>query len=139
MVKKTASKKKLLQNLDKVFSNFIRMKYANKDGIAACYTCGKEAHWSQLYCGHFQSRKHRNTRFDVDNCRVQCARCNIFDHGQQFRFGIHLEEERQGLAFDVERRARIRRSMSVQEYIHLARYYDKACKVEQLRIRSSHE
>lgn len=72
---------KLRDKLDKVFSLYIRQKYADDNGNVACYTCGNVKHWKEMQCGHFVSRRHLCTRFDLDNCRVQCVGCNVFNQG----------------------------------------------------------
>lgn len=86
----------LVKNLDSVFSQYIRRKDAIND-IAKCVTCGKKDHWKKLQCGHFQSRRHYSTRWDIDNVAVQCYGCNITNQGQQFLFakylGLHKAEE----------------------------------------------
>lgn len=89
--KKTRSK--LVKEADKVFSEYIRKRYANKLGVTECFTCGKVDHWKKLQCGHFQSRKHYNTRWDEMNCQVQCSRCNVFNYGEQFKFGLYLDKK----------------------------------------------
>jgi hypothetical protein len=40
--------------------------------------------------GHFISRKHYATRFDEDNCQVQCSGCNVFRYGEQYLFSKYL-------------------------------------------------
>ena len=89
---KKLTRSKLIKKLDKVFSLYIRQRYA-KNEIAQCFTCGKKAHWKKLQCGHFQSRKHYSTRWDEINCQVQCAGCNVFKYGEQFIFGKNLDLE----------------------------------------------
>ena len=84
------SRKTVIKKLDKVFSIYIRRRFA-KDDIAECFTCNKKAHWKELQCGHFQSRKHYNTRWDEINCQVQCSGCNVFRCGEQFIFGQRLD------------------------------------------------
>lgn len=79
----------LVKNLDTVFSQYIRLRYA-KDEIAECVTCGKKDHWKKLQCGHFMSRRHYSTRWDENNVGVQCYGCNITSQGQQFLFAKHL-------------------------------------------------
>ena len=37
-------RKKLVKKLDTVFSQYIRLRYANNE-IAECVTCGKQDHW----------------------------------------------------------------------------------------------
>ena len=41
--------------------------------------------------GHFQSRKHLTTRWDEENCQVQCVGCNMFKAGEQYKFAINLD------------------------------------------------
>lgn len=89
---KKLSRSKLIKKLDKVFSLYIRLRYA-KNEIAQCFTCGKKDHYKRLQCGHFQSRKHYSTRWDEINCQVQCAGCNVFRYGEQFVFGKNLDME----------------------------------------------
>lgn len=82
---------KLKKELDKWFSLYIRLRYATAEGIAQCFTCGKIDHYKKLQCGHFQSRRHHATRWNEWNCQVQCVKCNMFEQGEQYRFGIYLE------------------------------------------------
>ena len=89
---KKVSRKSLVEKLDKVFSIYIRRRYAIND-IAKCVTCGKEDHWSKLQSGHFMSRKHLSTRWNEDNCQVQCAGCNVFRYGEQYKFSLYLGDK----------------------------------------------
>lgn len=86
---KKVTKTALVKKLDAVFSIYIRRRYAVND-IAKCVTCGKEDHWKSLQCGHFMSRKHMSTRWNEDNCQVQCAGCNVFRYGEQYKFSLYL-------------------------------------------------
>tara|TARA_R110000824_G_scaffold52244_1_gene145067 strand:- start:615 stop:1007 length:393 start_codon:yes stop_codon:yes gene_type:complete len=110
-MKKKLKKKsisKLKKDLDAVFSKYIRHKYAI-DGLVACYTCGVVKPVKQMQNGHFQSRKHLSTRWDEDNCRVQCVGCNVFKYGESYIFGKKLEKE-----IDVE--ALIFKSRQLQKF-----------------------
>ncbi len=89
--KKKPSRSKLVKKLDAIFSQYIRLK-DSVDGYATCFTCGKKDHWKKLQNGHFQSRKHYATRWDEQNCQVQCAGCNVFRYGEQFLFAKYLDE-----------------------------------------------
>lgn len=91
MKKKTRSQ--LVKILDKEFSEFIRRRSIDMYGNSTCFTCGKKDDWRSLQCGHFQSRKHYATRWDEQNCQVQCAGCNVFRYGEQFKFGLALDEK----------------------------------------------
>lgn len=86
---KKVSRTSLIKKLDTVFSIYIRRRYSMND-ISKCVTCGKEDHWSKLQCGHFMSRKHMSTRWNEDNCQVQCAGCNVFRYGEQYVFSQYL-------------------------------------------------
>jgi 5-methylcytosine-specific restriction endonuclease McrA len=86
---KKVTRTSLIKKLDSVFSIYIRRRYSMND-IAKCVTCGKEDHWSKLQCGHFMSRKHMSTRWNEDNCQVQCAGCNVFRYGEQYIFSQYL-------------------------------------------------
>lgn len=86
---KKTSRKKLVENLDKIFSVYIRNRYA-KNGMAECVTCGTIKEVKLLQCGHFMSRKHYSTRWNETNCQVQCYTCNVMQYGQQYRFGLYL-------------------------------------------------
>ena len=81
-----------VKKLDAIFSKYIRRRFA-EDDIAECYTCGKKDHWKNLQCGHFMSRRFYSTRWDDKNCQVQCAGCNVFRYGEQFKFSVHLDKE----------------------------------------------
>ena len=90
---KKPSRKTIVNKLDKVFSEYIRRRYA-KNGIAECVTCGKKDHWKNLQAGHFMSRKHYATRWDEENVQVQCKYCNTYRYGEQYLFAKHLGQEK---------------------------------------------
>ena len=89
---KKPSRSKVIKQLDAVFSQYIRQRDAVNE-IATCFTCGKRDHWKRLQNGHFQSRKHYSTRWDEVNCQVQCAGCNVFRYGEQYKFAKNLDEK----------------------------------------------
>lgn len=82
----------LVKNLDTVFSQYIRLRYA-KNEIAECYTCGKKDNYKKQQAGHFASRRHYSTRWNEHNVQVQCYGCNIGNQGLQFEFGKRLNKE----------------------------------------------
>jgi hypothetical protein len=81
----------LVKKADAIFSQYIRQRNADHNGMAECFTCGKVDHWKKLQCGHFMSRKHYATRWNEKNCQVQCAGCNVFRYGEQYTFGRNLD------------------------------------------------
>lgn len=100
--KKTTSQLKKL--LDKEFSIYIRNKYA-KNGMVACYTCGAIKSISEMQCGHFISRSYLATRFEEDNCKVQCVGCNVFGNGKPVEFARKLELEKKGIVAKLYKKA----------------------------------
>ena len=124
MAKKTISK--LKKELDKWFSLYIRLRDANEFGYCQCFTCGKVGHYKTggMQNGHFQSRKHMATRFDTENCQVQCIKCNMFSQGEQFKFGLNLDAKYgEGTAEELEFLARTTFKISRAEYEDYISYY----------------
>lgn len=89
--KKKVSRTSLVKKLDTEFSIYVRTRYAI-DGKASCFTCDKIDDWKKLQCGHFMSRKHYSTRWDELNCQVQCYACNVMKYGEQYKFGVYLNQ-----------------------------------------------
>ena len=89
------TRKGVVKKLDAVFSEYIRRKYADKNGIVKCYTCNKKAYWKGegMQNGHFISRASRALRWDEDNCRPQCYACNCMRYGQNYLFAMNLNKE----------------------------------------------
>jgi len=86
---KKSTRKRLIDKLDKIFSQYIKLR-ESKNHNSECFTCGKVDHWKKLQNGHFMSRKHLSTRWDETNCQVQCAGCNVFRYGEQYKFSVGL-------------------------------------------------
>lgn len=80
----------LVKKLDKLFSQYVRMKDADHAGYVSCFTCGMTKHWKEVDAGHFQSRGKYATRYHEDNVKPQCKRCNGFRGGEQYQFALNL-------------------------------------------------
>ena len=83
----------LKAKLDKAFSKLVRLKGAGINEWGKCITCPSYGHWKDMDCGHFVDRDHLPTRWDLDNCRIQCAPCNRFKTGRRYEFGMALNRE----------------------------------------------
>lgn len=68
---------KLKEELDRVFSQYIRLRDANDNGFCKCITCGTMWKWRIIHNGHYIPREHMATRYDIRNCSSQCPICNI--------------------------------------------------------------
>jgi len=121
-LKKTISK--LKKELDKIFSVYIRLREATDNGLCQCFTCGKVDHYKRMQNGHFQSRRFLPTRFDEENCQVQCPACNVFRYGEQYKFGLHLDGKYgEGTAQELEYLARSTVKIGRGEYEEKIGYY----------------
>jgi hypothetical protein len=92
-MRKAKTLAKLKKDLDAIFSRYIRLRNANELGEAICVTCGIVKHWKELQNGHFMSRRHQVTRWNEDNCQVQCYSCNVMQQGKQFEYSIWLDNK----------------------------------------------
>ena len=126
---KPAKRKTLINKLDRVFSEFIRLHYYDvKEEYIKCVTCGaKKKYIDDIHNGHFQSRRHQNTRWEEDNCAPQCVSCNTYGQGQQYKFAKYIGLER---ADELEEQAKIKKLPSDEWLIEKYDYYKK--KVSQL-------
>lgn len=66
----------LTKKLDKVFSAYIRLRDAMPNGCFRCISCGQIKRFEQGDCGHYHSRTHMGTRWEPDNCNMECRSCN---------------------------------------------------------------
>lgn len=67
----------------KVFSEYIRLRDADDNGVCKCFTCGFTADWKRFDAGHGIGRQHKATKFDERNVAAQCKRCNGFEGGKR--------------------------------------------------------
>lgn len=81
---------KLIADLDKWFSIYIRLRDANEAGFITCISCGRKVYWKDADAGHYIPRKHMATRFDEVNVNSQCIDCNRYMRGNidAYREGI---------------------------------------------------
>ena len=90
--KRTGLKKKL----DKVFSEFIRLRDSNEQGYSTCCTCGAIKKWSgtgDMHAGHYQTRGHTSTRWDEKNVNAQCKKCNTYRGGKQDLHMLYIDKK----------------------------------------------
>lgn len=127
---KVKRKTDLVKKLDKVFSEYIRLKHSNNNGYCRCISCGKIHYWKEIQNGHYMSRRYMSTRFDENNCRPQCVACNIFNQGnaQMYRRGLIAEIGEKAVDM-VEIRARTETKRYCDfELNALIEYYSKETK-----------
>lgn len=121
--KNKPTRSSLVKKLDTEFSIYIRKRFAI-DKKATCFTCDKIDDWNKMQCGHFQSRKHYATRWDENNCQVQCVSCNVYKYGEQYKFGVYLDQiHGEGVAVNLLNKARKEFKIKDFELIDLIEYY----------------
>jgi hypothetical protein len=93
-----AERQYLIQDLDNVFSKYIRISHSDKNGFCTCFTCNKIFHWTKVDCGHYIKRSDTLLRWDKNNAKPQCKECNQFLHGNIDVYTERLNEENPGVA-----------------------------------------
>lgn len=76
--------------MDKIFSEYIRLRDADCNGYIRCYCCGYPVNWKLAHNGHFMNRRHLGTRFDERNCHSCCVPCNTYNNGNLEAYEAHL-------------------------------------------------
>ena len=109
----------LQEDLDLVFSRYIRLRSSDINGECECYTCGKKMNWKQLQCGHFIGRSNTLLRWDTRNARPQCVECNCYKNGNIEVFREKLDEEFPGLTNQLTTESRLVNKFTHSELISL--------------------
>lgn len=98
--KKPGKKRKSISHLKKKLweecKRIIRLRYVKHDGTWNCFTCDARLEQpSQAQTGHFIPSSVCSTemRYDLDNLRVQCYRCNINLSGNWIEYEKRLNQE----------------------------------------------
>lgn len=99
--KSTRSKPNLTKKLDKVFSAYIRLRDAMPSGYFKCPTCGRILPFEKGDCSHYWSRVHMATRFDEQNCCMECNYDNRMNSSHLHNLGKYLEKKLGKQGFDL--------------------------------------
>ena len=62
---------------DRVFSEYVRLYYADSNWYVKCITSGVKMFWTKAQCWHFISRWVMKYRFDILNCYPQSYAENV--------------------------------------------------------------
>lgn len=116
--------KKWVNKLDILMSKYIRMKYAGKDGMVECVSCGKILHWKECHCAHYIKRAKMWTRFLEENLNVACPYCNTYN--QEFHMKMYTIKliKQFGLAF-VEELIILGNNIKQRKVYELEELYEK--------------
>lgn len=124
-----AKKANLKARLDVVFSQYIRLRDARKDGTFRCISCNRVLPFDQADCGHYINRQHMSTRYSEINCNAQCRSCNRFDEGnmQGYRRGL-IAKYGESVVLLLESMKNKVNKISDFEYRAMIDYYKKEVK-----------
>ena len=104
---------------DTWFSKYVRYRDGKLRGgeyYAPCITCEKWLPIKQMHAGHFQSRRHNSTRYDDENVNAQCAACNTYNQGEQFKYSKALDlKYGDGTAEKLEKLAQEYHKLTIEE------------------------
>lgn len=71
---------RLKKKLDKIFSEYVRLRDADQNGNCVCCTCGEIGYWASglrgMHAGHFHGKKGK-ARYDEQQVHAQCYTCNM--------------------------------------------------------------
>lgn len=83
-----------MNTADMYFSRYIRTLYSD-NGYVSCFTCGDVLDIKEIDNGHYQKRAHQATRYNEDNCKPQCKKCNgdTAGNGRQDVFRVNLVKQ----------------------------------------------
>lgn len=97
----------LISQADAVFSRYIRLKEANKDGVICCYICQSPVKWQQAQCMHFVKRGNLFLRWDERNCKAGDKSCNEYKGGNYLLYAKRLEQDSPGITEILMEESRI--------------------------------
>lgn len=80
----------LINKLDRIFSEWIRLSKSDNNGVCTCISCGKKVFWRNIDNGHYIKRQFMAARFNELNCWPQCKICNWILQGNDVNYRKNL-------------------------------------------------
>jgi hypothetical protein len=88
----------LIDDLDAVFSRWLRMNDADADGYISCFICSARVRWQEAQCMHYIKRGvSLFLRHDPRNCKSGCDTCNCKKGGNYIAYAHKLESLNPGI------------------------------------------
>jgi len=75
------------------FSLYIRLSYADKQGMVTCYTCNNIYHYKKVDAGHGIAGRTGAILFEEKIVKPQCKGCNLWGGGKYSIFTDKLIDE----------------------------------------------
>lgn len=127
----------LIADADAIFSQYIRLKYANKYGEVGCFTCYERRHWTLMQNGHYVKRGHLYLRWDERNCRPQCPPCNELKSGNMAEYTTRLEKQTPGITEILIEESRLVHKPSREEIRSIIAEYAPRVKELKLKLKNN--
>ena len=117
---------KLIDQLDKVFSEFVRARDSQPYGgeYFRCISCGQMKPYEDGDAGHFIPRTNMATRFDETNVWTECRMCNRMSSMHMVGYRKNLEKKigEEGVE-ELLRKKHTIRKWSASELEDMIKYY----------------
>lgn len=124
----------LIKELDTVFSQYIRLKECDNNGIVTCFVTGERVFWADADAAHFIPRANMATRFDEMNVHATTRDTNRYEdpykHWEKYSIAIIRKYGKVGEAMLEAKRANLMKYSRVELDILISDYKEK---VRQLR------
>lgn len=120
----------LKNKLWKIFSEYIRRREADENGMVSCISCGAVRHWKEIHAGHYIPRSAGlAVYFSEKNVHPQDAACNTFRHGNLSQYALALRKKYgEGILEELDALRRETRKISQVEYAELIEKYKSKLK-----------
>lgn len=119
--------------LDRIFSEYIRLRDADNNGYIRCISCRKVVFWKDADNGHFINRKHMSLRFSETNCNAQCRACNRFDEGNMtgYNLGMIKKYGQQAVDLLILAKNKVNKISDAEYKILISDYQQKVKEIKQ--------
>lgn len=109
----------------KVFSEWVRRKDADENGMTSCYSCGRVKHYKELQAGHLIPKSlGLSMYFEERAVRPQCYHCNINLSGNTIPFSFKIVKEYgAGILEELEALSRTSVKYSIPDYEEMIERY----------------
>ncbi len=98
----------LIKMADDVFSKWLRLSKADKDGMVECFIFGTKIRWQDSDCAHFVKRgANLHLRFDTRNVTVQSKLANETNDGHYALYREKMEQNWPGITEILEEESRL--------------------------------
>ena len=131
---KKPKRKTLINKLDRIFSEYIRKRDADKKGFVKCITSGKKYYYTEVDAGHFISRKEMSTRWNEENVYAQSRYDNRYRYGKQYEYSLALEKKKKGLPKHLYKLSKETVKYSIEDLQELIDKYKKKLDIENKRL-----